>query len=237
MKIPLPKNFNPPAPLKVYDYQDVTVTLFTSKMKLNQWTNEIWLQKQIVPQDWQVKKTVKDKGRSLNFVFSSGLQITIFSRRIILILKGEYDQVNLTQVIKNLIFYLPNYDYKRLQFIFRRVITFPSVKYQASQFLKEKILKGNDEKWSIAGVEPVKSQVNFCISNTSFASPLIINISDLPVNNRKIKAKSCLLFRGIFNYKVNHNSNNSNSLPATIDDYEKIKSKFNKVIEQKFLNK
>ena len=235
IKIPFPTNFDPPPPLKVYDYQDVTLTIFTSKMKLNQWTEQIWQQKRLIPPHWQVEKKIKNKGQSLVFSFSSGLQITVFARRIIFTLKARDKQVDLPSIIKKLVLIFPNYYYDRLQIVFRRIITFPSKKYHAGRFINEKIL--NSQQWDVHGSKPLKSQVN--LSVTGFNAPLTINISDLSVNNRKIKANSGLLFRGIFDYKITKQSskNRIDSLITTIADYKTIKHKFNQVIEKKILKK
>ncbi len=230
MKIPLPRNFNPPKALKVYDYYDVTINLFAASIQPHQFSLKKLQEKKIIPPDWQLKKPVRKKADLLYLSFVEGLNITITKGKVVFVQK-LMNKTSLEKIIKQFIIQFKNFKYNKLQIVLRRIITLPTKINSSSKFIKNILLNGSE--WDILGHKP-KRQINYYYSN--FSLPLIINMVDLPLKNHKIKSKSCLLIRGIFEKKIGSKQQNDNLL-LLIDKYRDHIDIFNKVVDRDILNR
>ena len=234
MKIPLPKNFDPPKPFKIYDYQDVAIILFASSIQSRQFSLKILQQEEVIPLDWQLRKPTQQKDGSLSFSFLQGLNITIFQGKIVFAKKLTNTTVDLPQIIQRFLSKFNSYNYSRSQMIFRRFITLPNQENSATKFIQNKLLNGL--QWEILGKKAIKRQVNYYYKNYPY--DLTINVVDLPIKNKKIDAKSCLFFRGIFNYKPNlaHEKNKNNDFLAMVEKYPENTTLFNQIVDNDLLN-
>lgn len=77
MKIPFPNNFEPQKPLKIYDYQDITIIIFAKSLKPNQLSLVNLYQQGIIPPHWQLKEPVVCKPHSFQLSFHEGININI----------------------------------------------------------------------------------------------------------------------------------------------------------------
>ena len=234
MKISLPKNFDPPKPLKIYDYQDVAIILFASSIQSKQFSLKILQQEEVIPLDWQLRKPAQQKGGSSSFSFLQGLNISIFPGKIIFAKKVTNTTVDLPKIVQQFLSKFNSYNYSRAQMIFRRLITLPNKENSAANFIQHNLLNGLD--WDILGQKPIKRQVNYFYKNSPY--DLTINVLDLQIKNKKINAKSCLFFRGIFNYKPNldHEKKQNNYFLSVVEKYPENITLFNQIVENDLLN-
>lgn len=229
MKIPLPRNFNPPKPLKIYDYQDVIITLFASSLKSRQFSLAKLRRENVIPSDWRLDKPMKKKTGTLHLSFTQGVNISISQGKIVFSQKRINPKTDLAQVVQRFITKFNNHNYTRSQLIIRRVITLPSKKDSATRFIQNNLLNGIN--WQVEGRKPIKAQVNY--HYPQLVCPLIINVLDLLVDNPKLKSKSCLLFRGILDYQSyqNSQSQSDNSLISFFDLYSENRKTFNQIVD------
>ena len=234
MKIPLPKNFNPPQPLKIYDYQDVAFIIFTSALQFNDFSLQVFQNEQIIPSDWQLTNSSPNKGKFVNFSFLEGLNITIFSNKVVFVKKVNNTFVDLESIVSQFIGKFNSYNYHRSQAIVRRFISLPNKqKNSGADFIQNKLLNG--VVWKVKGKKPQKQQINYNYQNSSYS--LTLNVLDLPIKNKNIQSKSCLFFRGVFNYKprstliISQNQQIISTVQQLPDDIKV----FNRIIDQKLL--
>lgn len=230
MKIPLPQNFDPPKPLQIYDYHDLEINLFSSSLQPNQLTLQTLQAQQIIPQNWNLKTPIHKKPSVLHISFVEGLNISIFPGKILFVQKIIKKEVNLPLIISKFIDNVHKNNYHRLQIVIKRIITLPSDINIADEFMKNSLLNGSD--WDVLGQKPSRRQVNYYYPDLSF--PLMINVINFPLKNQKLKSKSCLLFRGCFDYQIANNSNEK--IMSIIEKYHHNIAIFNQIIDRDLLN-
>lgn len=234
MKIPFPKNFEPQKPLKIYDYQDITIIILLKSFHISQCDVNDLYQKDIIPPDWHLKLPVIKKPHSFQISFQEGLSITVEKTKVSFYVKNYPSQISLERIIVKFINSYIGYNFTKIQIVFRRLITLPRGKRTGFNLLKDNILKLEDSQIKINNILPKKVQLNFLYQYKSF--PFLISAIDTPVkkNNNVYPA---LLFRGIINYelkeKLEHNKINSTDI---ITNYPQFLSFFIQVINQHFLN-
>ena len=90
--------------------------------------------------------------------------------------------------------------------------------------------------WELLGHKPMRQQVNYYYPNLS--CPLMLNVIDFPLKSKKLKSNSCLVFRGIFDYKITATSliNNHQEIIDIMEDYQDNINIFNQIIDRDLLN-
>ena len=234
MKIPLPQNFDPPKPLQIYDYHDLTINLFASSVQPHRFSLRQLQKKQIIPSDWELKLPVRKKTGLLYFSFLQGLNISIYQGKIVFAQKIIKKNINLATIIHKFINYFNKYNYNRVQIILNRLITLPNNINTTNKFIQNSLLNGSE--WEILGNKPVRKQVNYYYPNLS--CPMMLNVIDFPLKNKKLKSNSCLVFRGIFDYKISNKLSNNNytEMMSIIENYQDNINVFNKIIDRDILN-
>jgi hypothetical protein len=233
MKIPLPKNFKPQKPLKIFDYQDMMVTLPCNQIHPLQFNLEKLRHAQIIPLHWQLSKPVVKNNHLLQLIFDVGITINITIGKISFFSKINTNIHYLSEVITKFLVNFNQYKYQKFQIILRRFISFPKGIESASKFIKETLLN-NSNSWEILGQKPEKCQVTFAYNLPK--STLILNINDVETRNNRPK-KYGLLFRGVFNYNLPQKSNvdKINYLISIVSNYENNIKVFNQIIHETFL--
>lgn len=234
MKILLPKNFEPQKPLKIYDYQDVMISLFTPQIIPNQFNLEKLKKAEIIPFNWQLSKPVINQTKSLQFNFQEGLTMIFEMGKVRFFMKVSRDNINLSAIILKFINQFSNYNWQKLQINLRHLISLPGKRENGAKFMKEILF--NSEKWDILGIKPLKTEINFMYSFPD--NPLIINITDIGIKNKENKIKSGLLFKGIFTYSLQKIpvNNKRNYLNSLVNNYQQNLNIFNQVITENFLS-
>lgn len=234
MKIPLLQNFEPAQPLKIYDYHDLNISLFASSLQPKQFSLRQLQQKQIIPSDWQLKIPVSKKNNLLHLAFRQGVNISIYPGKINFAQKIIKEDTDLVIIIERFIRYFRKYNYQRLQIIINRIITLPSKVNYTDKFIHNSLLNGSN--WEVSGHKPSRQQVNYYYPNLS--CPLMLNVMDFPLPNKKLKSNSCLVFRGIFDYKIKFQSslNNQEQIMKIIQNYPENIDIFNQIIDRDLLN-
>ena len=214
MEIPLPKNF--------------------TSIQANEFNLRKFQQEEIISLDWQLRKPAYKKGGNLIFSFLQGLSISISPGKIIFAKKITNNTVDLVKIVQQFISKFNHYHYSRSQIVLRRFITLPNQENCGAKFIQNHLLNGL--QWEVLGKKPIKRQINYFYQNHLY--DLNINVLDLPIRNKKIESKSCLFFRGIFEYKPNldQKKNPNNYFLAVIEKYSENISIFNQIVENDLLN-
>lgn len=233
MKIFLPKNFEPQKPIKIYDHEDMMISLFSPQINPHQFSVNKLKEMDIIPVDWQLSKPVLSKPTSLQFYFKSGIIIVINRENISFVAKISKNAVNLGEIINKFVVKFSQYNWQRIQIHVRRLISLPGDKENGAKFINETLL--HSKKWDILGIKPVKAQVTFMYSFSE--NPLMINITDVQVKDKDKKIKSGLLFKGIFNYNLSKKFNTKMTYIHSIinNHYDNVQI-FNQIIEENFLS-
>lgn len=235
MKIFLPKNFEPQKPIKIYDHEDMMISLFSSQINPHQFSIDKLKEMDIIPFDWQLSKPVLSKPSSLQFYFKSGIIIIINTGNISFVGKINKNAVDLGEIINKFVAKFSQYNWQRIQINVRRLISLPGDKENGAKFINETLL--HSKKWDISGIKPMKAQVAFRYS--FLENPLMINITDVQIQNRAKdkKVKSGLLFQGIFNYNLTKKFNTKMTyIHSIINNYDHNLQIFNRIIEENFLS-
>lgn len=231
MKIFLPKKFEPQKPIKIYDHQDVIISLFSTHIKPHNFNLNQLKEMGIIPSHWQLNKPVLNKPQSLQFSFKLGLIVVINYGQISFINKISNNSINLSEIINKFVKIFYKYNWQKIQIHLRRLISLPGDKNNGAKFINETLLQ--TEKWDILGVKPIKSQVKFMYSFPD--SPLIITITDVQIQDNSKTIKSALLFKGIFHYNLISKSNNKiQYIYSIINHYRDNIITFNGIIEENF---
>ena len=234
MKIFLPKNFEPQKPIKIYDYHDILITLFSGKIHPSQFNSQKMKEMGLIPVDWQLSKPILNKPKLLQFCFQQGISIVIEMGKISFLMKIGKNSVDLANIITNFINQLTTYNWQKVQINLRRLISLPGKKENGAKFIQDNFLHG--DKWDISGRNPTKTQINFMYSLVK--NPLIINLTDVTVRDQDNNIKSGLLFRGTFHYQYKPNFNISNRFffTSVINNYPQNLELFNTIINQNLLS-
>ena len=233
MKIPLPKNFNPPKPVKVHDYQEVAIHLFGLSVMPSQFSIQQLRLKGVIPSHWQFKKSPLKKSGSLSFSFVEGLHILVVKGKVIFTQKRINKDIDLSVIVKKYITLFPEANYQKLQLIIHRIIALSTKSNSGEKFITNLLL--NPSQWDIAGQKP-HIQLNYFYRLSP--SPLILNIGDFFVHDSQQKARSSLVFRGVFESKIksNHNMVKVNHFISYLEFYQDNITNFNHIIDRDFLN-
>ena len=234
MKIPLLQKFEPPKPLKIYDYHDLNICLFASEVKPKQFSLSQLKQAKIIPEHWQLKLPVTKKANLLHLSFLQGLNISIYQKKINFAQKIIKEDIDLSTIINKFINYFKTYKYNQLQIIINRIITLPSTVNSTDKFIQNILLNGLD--WEILGHKPNRQQVNYYYPD--LPCPLMLNVIDFPLKSKKLQSNSCLVFRGVFDYKITEKSltYNHQEILAIIAKYQENINIFKQIIDQDLLN-
>lgn len=197
MKIPFPKNFEPQKPLKIYDYQDITIIVFPKSFNLSQCNLNNLYQQDIIPLHWRLKSPTINKPDSFQVSFQEGISITVEARKISFSVRNYISDISLESIIWKFINSYIGNNFIKIQIILRRLITLPSSKKTGLNFIKDNILQLEDRQMQINNTLPKKIQLNFLYQYNNF--PFLISLIDTPVNKNN-KIYSGLLFRGFINY-------------------------------------
>lgn len=233
MQIPLPKNFEPQKPLKIFDYQDIMVVLPCPQIHPLQFNLEKLRQVKIIPSHWQLTKPVVKNNHLLQFMFDVGIMINITIGKISFFSKIDTNLQYLSQVIIQFILKFNQYKYNKVQINLRRFISLPEGKEKGSKFIQQTLLN-NSNRWDILGQKPCKFQVTFGYKLSK--SNLIIHLNEVEAQNNNTK-KFGLLFRGIFYYNLlqKRNVDQINNLISIVSNYENNIKVFNQIINETFL--
>lgn len=234
MKIPFPKNFEPQKPLKIYDYQDITIIILAKSLQVSQCNVSNLYQKGIIPPYWRLKEPIINKSYSFQVSFEEGLNITVEKGKVSFSMKNNVSKVSLEKIILQFInTYIGNNIFK-IQIVFRRLITLPNGKKTGLNFIKDNTIKLPDNQLKVKNILPSKIQLNFIYQYQD--SPFLISLIDTPVKKNN-KMYSGLLFRGVINYDNKGRFNQKNNFEALkiITNYPLFLDFFNEVINEDFL--
>lgn len=225
MKIPLPKHFEPQKPVKIHDYQDITINIHPLNFKPSQCDLKNLYQKGIIPLHWQLKKSINKNVNSQQFAFEQGLGMILEKNKVTFVSKPEKMSGEIDFMINNFIRVYLNNNYQRLQVVMRRLISLPGDKNSGSKFLLNHILNPKLSKIKVLGHQPSKTNIN--ISCDFSPCPLIITLTDVSIKTKEGKIKSALLFRGVTNSLTRQKN--------VLNNYQEYVAFFNKFIEDNFL--
>lgn len=235
MKIFLPKNFEPQKPIKIYDYQDMMISLFSSLINPHQFNLEKLKEVGVIPLHWHLSKPVLSKPQLLQFCFQEGMTMTLERGKVCFFYKISNNSVNFSEVVIKFMSEFSNYNWQKIQIIIRRLISLPGNSNNGEKFMQKTLL--NSEKWDILGIKPRKVKISFFYP--LLENPLFINITDIQGKNNKVnKIKSGLLFKGIFNYQY-HNQLKVNKLTyfnSILNNISHNLDIFNQIIDENILS-
>ncbi len=234
MKIPFPKNFEPQKPLKIYDYQDITIIILAKSLKVSQCNLSNLYQKGIIPPDCRLKQPIINKSYSFQVSFEEGFSIVVENGRVSFSLKNNIGKVSLEKIISQFINTYIGNNILKIQIVFRRLITLPSGKKTGLNFIKDNTLRVSDNRIKVKNILPSKIQLNFIYQYQN--TPFLISLIDTPVKKNN-KIYSGLLFRGVINYDNKGKFNQKNNLDALkiISNYPLFLDFFNQIINLDFL--
>ncbi|HIK37065.1 MAG TPA: hypothetical protein IGQ44_03640 [Geminocystis sp. M7585_C2015_104] len=187
MRIPLPLNFDPPKPLTIYDYQDISVVFSIDSVQ-----SFLFNFTPIIPQGWRLQKTIISSNCS-TFCFQN-LRITLEKKQVSFSGKISQFSPEIEAVIDK--FFL-NYIKPRNQttlLVFRRLVSIPGKSGVAGNFIRQTVLKFPEDRWQIRGQRPKKILLNFAYQLEGKKVTISLIDGDL---KREKQQHSCLLFKGV----------------------------------------
>lgn len=237
MKILFPNNFELQKPLKIYDYQDITIIILAKSLKPSQLNLVNLYQQGIIPPHWQLKEPVVCKPHSFQLSFQEGININVEIGKVSFSYKKKANSNSLNIIVNNFIAQILKYQFQRFQIVFRRLITFPKGKCSGLNFINNNLLSLPENRIKVNSVSPHKIQLNFVYKLEN--QPLLISVIDTPIIKKKINY-SGILFRGLINDEKTNSMNknkyyDNHSGSNIISNYPKYLDFFNQIVNSYLL--
>lgn len=196
MKIFFPKKFKSKNPIKIYDYQHLTLILFSSQIIPEQF--DVEKLRSSIP--GELTKPIVQTSSLLQFIFRDKITINVEIGKISFLVKITKDIAFFSEVINKFLLNFTNYKWQSLRLLLKRFISFPSNIIQDINFINNYFL--NQKKTlDINGINPQKIRLNFRYLFPNSTFNIAIEELYIKLNDRK-KPQGGLFFRGIFNYNL-----------------------------------
>lgn len=232
MKIILPPRFEQQKPYTIQDFQEITIGLVAVNFKPSIIILKTLQEKQIIPQDWQLKPTKLIKQNQMQFIFKNGFKIQTLPGKIYFNITINQRKIPICQIVRKFVESFPNLIYSKVEILPTRLISLPGDANIAKDFMVNNlVLEG--EWQNFQNVQP-KIQLQFYYQLQK--SNLNLKITDVKFKSSQKIIKPALLFRGIFNEQLdlNYKIKRIKKIATILDNYDYYLGSFNKIVNTLF---
>lgn len=232
MNIILPSKFEPQKPYRIQDFQEITIGLLAVNFQPSIITEKTLQQKQIIPQDWQLKPQKVVKPNLRQFLFKNGFKIETQLGKIYFNTTINQRKIPICQIVKNFVSSFPQLIYSKVEILPTRLISLPGDDNVARDFIINNLFL--QREWqNFQNVQP-KIQVQFYYQLQK--GGLNLKITNVKFSNSQKIIKPALLFKGAFSegFNFNYKTKRKKKIETILDNYDYYLASFNKIINSLF---